>query len=132
MSVWRQKALQIAPELKTDFQDPALSLYTVLSEFIRLLKEAHQGNDQKKIEQIYNYAEWCFRQTDKTLWNAAGVSFYEHLAEDEHVFSQVAKWLKRDIYIKIRGLLLLNTSDERIRILDRQYGITPETLNDEC
>ena len=32
MSTWRQKAIEVEPELKNDFQDPDLSPYTVFSE----------------------------------------------------------------------------------------------------
>ena len=122
MSVWRQKAIQIAPELKHDFQEPDLSPYTVFMELLPLLKQAHNDNDIERIEKIYNYAEWCSQQKDKDLWNAAGVSFYEHLGDNELVFSQFTQWIKRNVYLEIRGLLELRLTDEQLKLLDKHYG----------
>jgi len=95
MSVWRQKAIEIAPELKKDFQDPDLSPYTVFSELLTLLVQAHANNDTTTIKNIYDYAAWCSQQKDQKLWNAAGVCFYEHLCDNELVFAQFTKWIKK-------------------------------------
>src|ERR1044072_1127142 len=104
MSVWRQKAIDIAPELKKDFRDPDLSPYLVFSELLSLLHDAHENNDVERIQKIYDYAEWCSKQKDEKLWNAAGVSFYEHLADDELVFSQFTTWVKKDVYFEHRDI----------------------------
>jgi hypothetical protein len=122
MSAWRQKAIQIAPELKHEFQAADLSTYTMFSELLALLRQAHKDNNVDRIEHIYNFAEWCFQQKDEKLWNAAGVSFYEHLGDNELVFSQFTKWLKKNIYLDIRGLLELRLSDEQMKQLDNFYG----------
>ena len=119
--MWRQKAIQIAPELKNNFQDPELSLYIVFGELLDLLKQAHVDNDQKRIKDIYEYAEWCAKQNDKTLWNAAGVSFYEHLCENELIFSQLTRWLKKDMYINHRDLIINELDKEKVRVLDSFY-----------
>ena len=107
MSVWRQKALQTAPELRADFQDPDLSPYMVFSEFRHLLKIAHENNDLPRIEQIYQYAGWCLNQAD-----------------NEIILTQLPQWLKKDIYLKVRDLLVHGLSGDQIKILDRQYDIT--------
>ena len=122
MSVWRQKAIDIAPELKKDFEDPDLSTYTVFSELLNLLQEAHVNNDVERIQKIYDYAEWCSKQKDEKLWNAAGVSFYEHLADDELVFSQFTTWIKKEIYFEHRDLLNTRFDDDKMKQLDRFYG----------
>ena len=122
MSVWRQKAIDIAPELKKDFQDPDLSPYTVFSELHSLLREAHKNNDVERIQKIYDYAEWCSKQKEEKLWNAAGVSFYEHLADDEGVFGQFTKWIKKDVYFEHRDLLNTRFDDDKMKLLDRFYG----------
>jgi hypothetical protein len=122
MSAWRQKAIQIAPELKHEFQQPDLSPNIIFTELLALLEEAHRGNDSDRIEKIYNYAEWCFQQKDQKLWNAAGVSFYEHLGDNELVFSQFTRWISKEIYLEIRGLLELRLTDEQVRELDKYYG----------
>ena len=38
MSVWRRKAIQCAPELKKEFEQPDLNLYTVFIELLPLLR----------------------------------------------------------------------------------------------
>ena len=55
---------------------------------------------------------------DPKLWNAAGVSFYEHLGDDDIVFLQFTKWIKRNIYMDIRDLLYLRLDDDKMKHLD--------------
>lgn len=124
MSTWRQKAIEVAPELKNDFQDPDLSPYTVFSELLALLEQAHIDNDIIKIKNIYDYAEWCSQQKDQKLWNSAGVSFYEHLCDNELVFSQFTKWVKNKIYLDHRDLLNHRFDADKMKQLDKFYGWT--------
>ena len=60
---------------------------------------------EEKLKKFYDFAEWCFRQKEKELWNAAGVAFYEHLGDYDETFLAMPNWVKRDIYDDIRGLL---------------------------
>lgn len=122
MSVWRHKAIEIAPELKKDFQDPDLSPYTVFSELLYLLEQAHINKDTPKIQKIYDYAEWCFQQKDQKLWNSAGVSFYEHLGDNDVLFLQFTNWVKKSIYMDIRNLLYQRLDDDKMTHLDKYYG----------
>lgn len=122
MSTWRQKAIAIAPELKNDFQAPDLSPYTVFMELLNILKQAYINNETERIQRIYEYAEWCHRQKDQKLWNAAGVSFYEHLADNDLMFSQFTKWIRKDIYLAIRDLLNQRIDEKKMTYLDHFYG----------
>lgn len=122
MSTWRKKAMETAPELHKDFQDPELSPYTVFSELLALLEQAHVDNNTDRIQKIYDYAAWCSRQKDQKLWNAAGVSFYEHLADNELVFSQFTKWVTKEIYFEHRNLLDHRFDDNKMKQLDKFYG----------
>ena len=122
MSSWRQKAIDIAPELKNEFEDPDLSPYTVFSEFLSLLQEAHINKDTERLKKIYDYAEWCSKQKEQKLWNSVGVSFYEHLTDNDLLYSQFTKWIKKDIYFVIRGLLERRLNDEKLKHLDKHYG----------
>ena len=119
MSAWRKKAIEVAPELKSEFQDPNLSIYLVFSNFLTLLKEAHIANDHERIRKIYEYAEWCFTQKEQQLWSAAGVSFYEHLSDNEITLSQLSKWLKKNIYHEVRDLLKQRMNEKEIKVLDK-------------
>ena len=123
MSVWRQKAIDIAPELKKEFQDPGLSPYTVFMELLPLLQQAHMDQDRDRIQKIYDYAEWCLQQKEEKLWNAAGVSFYEHLGDTELVFAQFTHWIKKPVYLETRNLLNERFDDERMKQLDKYYAV---------
>lgn len=124
MSAWRQRAIEIAPELKKDFQESGLSPYKVFSELLSLLEQAHINNDTSRIQKIYDYAEWCFQQKDQKLWNAAGVSFYEHLGDKDIIFLQFTNWIKKNIYMEIRNLIYQRLDSDKVKSLDKYYGWT--------
>jgi hypothetical protein len=81
MSAWRQKAIDCLPELKQEFESPETSIYAVFIEMRTALVEFHKSDNKERVRKIYDFAEWCFFQKSKDLWNAAGVSFYEHQTE---------------------------------------------------
>jgi len=119
MSKWRQKAINCFPELKQDFEDPETSIYGVFFEILPALIEAHKKQDTERIEKIYGFAEWCFKQ--KELWNAAGVAFYEHLVDYEETKLEIEKWVKFDIYKEIRSLLEIRIGKDEVLKLDKKY-----------
>jgi len=122
MSTWRQKAIECAPELKKEFESSTLTPYTVFMELLPITRQAHIHKDNSRLEKIYNYAEWCFKQKDEKLWNAAGVSFYEHLGDDEETFSGFTDWIKKEIYFDLRDLLNHRFDDDKMKRLDDYYG----------
>lgn len=122
MSTWRKKAIECAPELKKEFEQPDISLYTVFMELLPLLRQAHTDKDLERLRKIYDFAEWCFKQKDEKLWNPAGVSFYEHLADTDITYLQFTNWIKKEIYFDIRDLLIQRVDDEKIKSLDNYYG----------
>ncbi|MDB5210739.1 MAG: hypothetical protein JWQ30_1566 [Sediminibacterium sp.] len=122
MSTWRQKAIDCCPELKRDLEQPDISIYLVFSELLPVTIEAHNENNTERLQKIYGFAEWCFGQKEKDLWNAAGVSFYEHLADDQVTRQAIPKWIKWDIYKDIRGLLALRLNEVELLKLDKEYS----------
>ncbi|MCS3796415.1 hypothetical protein GGD38_001753 [Chitinophagaceae bacterium OAS944] len=54
--------------------------------------------------------------------NAAGVSFYEHLGDNELVFSQFTTWIKKDVYFDHRDLLSARFGADKMKQLDKYYG----------
>ena len=84
--------------------------------------QAHKVNDTAMLQNIYGFAEWCFRQKEKELWNAAGVVFYEHLGDYEETSKELSRWVKRDIYKDIRGLLEWRLDKDALLKLDRTYS----------
>jgi len=121
MSTWRQKAISCLPELRNYFQDPDTTIYGVFVEMLPALIEAHKQQNADRLQNIYDFAEWCFSQKDKDLWNAAGVSFYEHLGDQEETKNEMNKWVKFEIYRSIRGLLELRMAKNVLLELDKQY-----------
>lgn len=124
MSVWRRKALACLPEFRHELQRKDTSIYEV---FFTLLSEtilAHQQKDNTRLREYYSFAEWCFSQTDKSLWNAAGVSFYEKLIDREETTHDMSIWVKKSIYIKVRGLLVFRAGEDKVKELDKRYHDT--------
>src|SRR5687768_7758053 len=121
MSVWRRKAIECLPELQKEFEQPGSTIYTVFFEMLPAAVEAHKQNNTELLEKIYGYAEWCFRQKEQELRNAAGVTFYEHLGDDPETFKAIPLWIKKDIYEDIRGLLEDRITGEALKELDIHY-----------
>ena len=82
MASWRRKALALFPDLKFEVQRPDFSVYQVFFRILPMSRDAHKAGDVDTLRKIYDFAEWCFEQRAKEMWNAAGVAFYEHLFDD--------------------------------------------------
>lgn len=121
MSTWRQKAINCLPELRKDFEHPDITIYGVFFEMLPAAIEAHRSQDISRLQNIYEFAEWCFKQKDKDLWNAAGVAFYEHLGDQVETRNEIPKWVKYEIYKEIRGLLELRIAKDALLELDKKY-----------
>jgi hypothetical protein len=121
MSAWRQKAIDCLPELKQEFESPETSIYDVFIEMRTALVEFHKSDNKERVRKIYDFAEWCFFQKSKDLWNAAGVSFYEHLGDYPETLKEMKRWVKPKIYADIRGLLELRLSLKDMNDLDTAY-----------
>ncbi len=67
------------------------------------------------------------RQGDKDLWNAAGVSFYEHLGDRCPTRQEIPYWVKPDIFEAVAGLLELRMGKEEVEKLRRMYERPRET-----
>ena len=79
MAAWRRRALESFPELHAELNTRDFSTYDLFRELVRSAHDAHESGDEARLVSIYGYAEWCFDQKEKALWNPAGVSFYEDL-----------------------------------------------------
>jgi hypothetical protein len=123
MSTWRRKVIESFPELKKDIESPQTSIYDAFRELLPVTIEAHKSQDTEKLKKVYAFAEWCFHQKSKDIWNAAGVSFFEHLADYPETRQSLSNWVKPEIYVKIRGLLELRLSKEHLQNIDKGYGI---------
>jgi len=105
MSTWRQKALVSFPDLRGEFQRPDATIYTLFFELLPRCVEAHQNDDLFELEKIYAFAEWCMEQKAKDIWNAAAVSFYEHLPDHPRTLRDMAHWVTPQIFAQVESLL---------------------------
>ncbi|SDK24566.1 hypothetical protein SAMN05421823_102236 [Catalinimonas alkaloidigena] len=122
VSNWRRKAIEALPEEKEFFEQPDTTPYQVFFELLPATIKAHRQNNTERLKKYYQFAEWCFRQTQQELWNAAGVAFYEHLADHEVTFAAMPVWIGPTLYAEIRELLRVRLDGKKMELLDEWYG----------
>ena len=59
----------------------------------------------------------------KDLWNAAGVSFYEHLGDSIETRQAMNQWVDADTYKEIRGLIELCVQKNVLKEIDELYNL---------
>ena len=91
---WRRKVLTFFPDLRREAERPDFNVYSAFFELLPRVREAHQAGDTESQRRIYGFAEWCFEQPSKELWNPAGVAFYEHLFDSHRsLWPEFVRWL---------------------------------------
>jgi hypothetical protein len=86
--------LALFPDLRRDAQRPDFTIYMVFFDLLPRVREAHLEDDTEMLRRIYVFAEWCFEQRAKDIWNAAGVAFYEHLFDSHpRLWPEFVRWL---------------------------------------
>ncbi len=94
MASWRRKVVALFPDLRQDVQRSDFSVYMVFFNLLPRVREAHLDGDTETLRRIYGFAEWCFEQKAKDMWNAAGVAFYEHLFDSHRsLWPEFVRWL---------------------------------------
>ena len=121
MSTWREKAIEILPGLKKEFNRKDLSIYDVFIELLPATVDAHKQKNKDLLKKYYGYAKWCLQQKEKQLWNAAGVAFYEELGDYAEIFSELHLWIDREVYSQIKELLQSRLSAEKFPALDKHF-----------
>jgi hypothetical protein len=121
MSAWRRKAVELFPDLRSEIEAPDATIYTVFFELLPRCRAAHERNDTVELKKIYGFADWCASQKAKDLWNAAGVAFYEHLADSNATLEAIPRWVRRPIFEDIAGLLEARAGAARVADLRKQY-----------
>jgi hypothetical protein len=124
VNAWRRRAIETFPEVRTEFEPPDVTLYDVFGHLIQWCREAHNSGDDAALSRIYGFAEWCPRQSAQELWNPAGVSFYEHLADSEATLASIPKWVARDVFENVAGLLATRIGSDAVTRIRGQYGVS--------
>jgi hypothetical protein len=118
---WRRLALDLFPYLREDLEEDDSNIYTIFFEILSRCKEAHERGEEEELGRIYSYAEWCFNQEDKTLWNAAGVAFYEHLVDEAITRTAIPQRLKPDIFKGVSSLFEFRLSADEYNELKEVF-----------
>jgi hypothetical protein len=71
---WRRKALALFPELRPEVQRPGFTIYMLFFDLLPMAPEAHEAGDEERLRRIYGFAEWCFEQKAKDMWNTAAAN----------------------------------------------------------
>ena len=58
-----------------------------------MVRTAHAAKNDDLLRKAYGFANWCRTQQAEDLWNAAGVSFYEHLFDAWSDRELILPWL---------------------------------------
>jgi hypothetical protein len=122
MELWRTKLIENFPNLHTEWENPDETIYTVFMELNAKCQDAHDQGDQMVLSKIYDFAAWCSRQKEKELWNAAGVSFYEHIIDQPIALKEIPRWIPPDVFHKILPLLQWRMGDKAFSELNARYG----------
>jgi hypothetical protein len=125
MSEWRRRAVELFPDLRSDFTRSDASIYSIFRELVPRCVKAHERNDTAELEKIYSFAEWCANQPAKDLWNAVGVSFFEGLADSEKALRDLPRWVSRSVFEDIAGLLEYRLGSDRVDAIRSSYANVP-------
>jgi hypothetical protein len=98
MSTWRQKAVELFPEMVDQFEEvdtPYLLWSELLSAFFRAYEQVPR--DESLIRRIYNYSDWCCDQpggetASDHLPTCVSVSFYEHIPTHTAAREDMPRW----------------------------------------
>ena len=104
MATWRRKAIGLFPDLRSELNDREYGIYQLFSDLRPMVREAHDSGQHEMLRRIYGFASWCLDQNAKDVWNAAGVSFYEHLFDDRKYWEAVIPWLSPEVIKECWGL----------------------------
>ncbi len=122
MNTWKEKALDLFPDLKPDLDEEDANTYTLFFELLPRCLEAHKRGDKAELEKIYGYADWCFSQPEEALWNAVGVAFYEHLVDEPLSREQIPDWLSPEVFAGVVSLFEWRMEPAEFELLKARYS----------
>jgi len=122
MATWRAKLIQCLPDFRSDWEDPDNSIYLAFADLTAMCEQAHDRGDEATLRAIYDFAAWCSRQKDEDLWNAAGVSFYEHIVDHPGALRDLPRWVPPDVFHDISALLQARMEDKAFSELKSRFS----------
>jgi hypothetical protein len=80
MNNWQREVDRLIPEL-TETAKKSDSIYDFFGYLLRYWDKAAESTNRLVARQIIDFVTWCAESDEKDMWNAAGVSFLEHLPD---------------------------------------------------
>jgi len=121
MEEWRTKLIESLPDHRSDWEDPENSIYLAFTDLNAMCQEAHERGDDATLRAIYDFAAWCARQEEEDLWNAAGVSFYEHVVDHPIAVRDFPRWVPPDVFRNVAPLLEERMDEQEFAQLKLRY-----------
>ena len=103
MSAWRRKAIEAFPEMSRDVEGTDYSIYELFTNLLHMARQAHVENDEQVLDKVYGFAEWCVRQEDGHLRDAACTGFYEHLLDERIGLEKAVRHITRNVFDRTRS-----------------------------
>ncbi len=121
MEDWKTKLIELIPEEREEWESE-FSIYLAFGTILGLVMDAARKSNDDLLGRCFSFAQWCFDQKEKDLWNSAGVSFYEHLADDPAVEQIVHRYVNRTTFEDIRGLLEAMGKEDAVKRIERRFA----------
>jgi hypothetical protein len=120
MPEWRQRAVELFPELRDELadEDEIFSPNALWFELLPLACDARRTGNDDLLRRIYGYAAWSWEQGGE-LANSVGVSFYEHLLDEPWMRPLVFAWLSPRIVTAIRPLWAERLTADEMRDVEK-------------
>ncbi|HEY7031561.1 MAG TPA: hypothetical protein VH482_09555 [Thermomicrobiales bacterium] len=125
MSTWRRRALELFPNLKNELNQKDYSPYWLFADLRHLAWQAHTDDDATTLRKVYGFAAWCNDQLGGELANAARVSFYEHLFDenkDRAFWERIVPWISPRIARDVWGLWEWRLSADELADLSKLFA----------
>lgn len=125
MSKWRKAALEKIPSRKdviTDSDVDSIGMFWV--ELDVVFHEAYNPKlkNEKLIEEIWNYAEWCLKESnDADIQTVVITHFYEDLLNNKEVREELPKYLSKDDFLSLKEVFLYHNSEEKLAEYTKEY-----------
>ena len=124
MSTWKRKAIEIAPEKRTDLES-VNSPSVVWLYLWPVFEEAVEKNQIKKIKSIISYAFWCLN----AKWNSnngeqiilGGRDFFWWLGTRKKYWQYFKDWFSKSEFEQV-NMLMVNAEDKsKVKELQEAY-----------
>jgi len=103
---WQTLAKSLLPKLLEEYlqDDPDGNTMMFFFDVLPAFRDSIENKTDATTIAICEFSEWCSWQSEKDLWNSAGVAFWEHIFDDWVNRKSVACWIKPKIFDEVKGL----------------------------